>query len=253
MLVDYHVHGRGHQDHPPTMAELARYVETGRKQGIKEIGFADHDWYLAELDLAVYPPLQAEYPDVAIRVGLEVEFFPDKLGEITRRLMPYQFDYLIGSVHYFDDWNFDHPDLRERFQEWDLGDFYRQYFNLVAQAAQTGLFEITGHLDLPKIFGHRPPGNILDYAEPALTAIKAADMAVEINTNGLYKPVGEIYPELKLLQRCYQLGIPITLSSDAHQPETVGRDVALARDLALEIGYREIATFKNRHRIMAPI
>ena len=51
---------------------------------------------------------------------------------------------------------------------------------------------------------------------------QAAACAVEISSAGLRKPVGEAYPEPRLLSAIVDAGIPVTFSSDAHAPAEVG-------------------------------
>ncbi|MGB6018001.1 MAG: PHP-associated domain-containing protein, partial [Sulfurimonadaceae bacterium] len=58
------------------------------------------------------------------------------------------------------------------------------------------------------------------------------------------------YPSPSILQAAYELNIPITFGSDAHNPEQVGLFRKEAEDLARSIGYTECATFKDRKRTM---
>ena len=151
MLVDYHIHALGHMDREHTLENLREYLEYARERNIKEIGFADHDRYLANLDFSLYKKVQALYPDINVRVGLEVDYFPGKEQELQKIVNSYDFDYLIGSVHYVDQWMFDASNQQENFSNWDIDELYKKYLSLVTGAAQTGLFFITGHLDLLKI------------------------------------------------------------------------------------------------------
>jgi histidinol-phosphatase (PHP family) len=52
------------------------------------------------------------------------------------------------------------------------------------------------------------------------------------------------------LKAAFELGIPITFGSDAHNPEQVGLFRKEAEELARAIGYTECATFNNRKRTM---
>ncbi len=79
------------------------------------------------------------------------------------------------------------------------------------------------HLDVIKVFDYRPQKPVLSLMGNLLQIIKEKSLAVEINTNGLNKPVGEIYPAYDILLACFNLGIPVTFGSDAHQSEDVGR------------------------------
>lgn len=253
MLVDYHIHGLGHRDFPHTVESLSRFLQAAEEKRLSEVGFADHDYYLRDIRFSSFEVLREMFPSVSIKVGLEVEYFPGQEMETVDRLAGCRFDYLIGSVHYIGEWLFDHPDQTEGFKDWDIDQLYRVYFGLVTRMARSKIFDLVGHLDLIKIFGHRPQTPVLKLAQPALEAIQESEMAMEINTAGWYKPVGEIYPAKELLEAAFRMNIPITLGSDAHIPEHVGRDLIKARDLAFKVGYRKVATFRQRERVMVAL
>jgi hypothetical protein len=80
------------------------------------------------------------------------------------------------------------------------------------------LFEIIGHADLPKKFGHRPTKDCTPLYERFLTAAKKHNCAIELNTAGLRKDCKEIYPGRQILALAFAKGVPITFGSDAHKP-----------------------------------
>jgi histidinol-phosphatase (PHP family) len=242
-----------HGEYQHTIENLEPFVACAVKKGISELGFTEHDWFLAELDFSLFGKLQELYPQVKIRVGLELDYKEDEEADFARKALAYPFDYTIGSVHDIKDWAFDHPDHLSRFDSWDKDLLYEKYFSLVARMAETRLCQVVGHLDLIKIFGVRPAKKVTDFLPPVLTAIKKAGMAVEINTNGWYKPIHEVYPAEEVLIECFRSDIPITLSSDAHQADQVGRDLEKAVQLAKKVGYTKIATFNQKKMIIRPI
>jgi len=252
-LVDYHVHSLSHGERQGTLDEVARFISTARARGIRELGFADHDRYYSRVNPAVYRRAAEDFPDVSVKMGMEAEFFPDRTDYTRDLLRRFDLDYIIGSVHYIGAWPFDNSAYVDEYSRWDISELYETYYNLVSKAVLSGLFDIIGHLDLIKVFGYRPPGDPSTYAESALWAIKKAGCAVEINTNGLYKPVGEIYPSPDIIRKCFNYNIPVTLSSDAHAPEDAGRDVDLAAKLARKAGYTAIATFTRRKMVTVPL
>src|SRR3989442_164454 len=74
---------------------------------------------------------------------------------------------------------------------------WRSYFDTLAEAARSGLFDILPPRDLVKVWGRARPLPDRDprlYYEPAVEAIGEAGVAVEVSTAGLRKPVGELYP-----------------------------------------------------------
>ena len=78
-------------------------------------------------------------------------------------------------------------------------------------------------------------------------SLKNVVLLIEINTSGLRKPVGEIYPSCEILKVYRKYDIPIVFGSDAHTPDDVGRDFDKAVSLARQAGYQEFVTFENRN------
>jgi histidinol-phosphatase (PHP family) len=119
--------------------------------------------------------------------------------------------------------------------------------------AAAGLFDVWAHPDIPKKFGFLPTEPVHDAESAALEAVAAAGMAMEINTSGLRKPIGEMYPTADLMRRAHALGIPITFGSDAHRPAEVGWEFGRAVALARDAGYETYVTFRERERAEVPL
>ncbi|MDI6716793.1 MAG: histidinol-phosphatase HisJ [Actinomycetota bacterium] len=257
-MIDYHIHTTrcGHAE-----GKMSEYVRQALQLSFLEIGFADHlplltkrdpSLTMSEEQLGEYIQaiewLKEQFPSINIRAGIEADYFPGLEKETASLLSSYDFDYVIGSVHFIDGWGFDDSRYIEGYKSWNIYDLYAKYFELVASAASTGLFDIIGHLDLIKKYNFRPEEDITPLVKKTLKAIKDAGVCIEINTAGLRKPVGEIYPSIEILRLCHKEGVPITLGSDAHSPEHVGMDFDLAIIGAKQAGYSEIAMFKQRQR-----
>ncbi|HAF16924.1 MAG TPA: histidinol-phosphatase, partial [Peptococcaceae bacterium] len=99
MYVDYHIHALGHQGQPYKEELLTPFLFAAREQGIKEIGFAEHDEYLECIDEGVITSLKEKFPDLTIKLGLEISFRPGREQEIKLITNSFSFDYLIGSIH----------------------------------------------------------------------------------------------------------------------------------------------------------
>ncbi len=190
-----------------------------------------------------------------VRLGIEADYFPGAEGAIRQVQSLAPFDYTIGSVHWIGPWGFDLLDVQGLWDGRDVDEMYRQYFGLLGQAARTGLFQIMAHPDLIKVMGHRPSAALdLDALyDAAADAFAASGVAVEVSTAGFRKPVGEPYPTPAFLRACYKRGVPLSLASDAHQPEDVGLDFAQAVALARDCGYREVSTFAAGGRQLVPL
>ena len=272
MLVDYHMHLRGPDDSPlgPYSADRAEaYVEQARLAGIDEIGFSDHVYYFRQgehlweipwmlerccddLDDYVNAVLEAKRRGLPVKLGLEVDYFPGAERGIAELLEPYPWDYVLGSVHFVDGFPVDQePGLVHKLP---AGEAWRRYFVWLRNAARSGLFDVLAHPDLVKIFGMRAPEEETHYLHvETADAIEAAGVCVEVSAAGLHKPVGELYPDRELLVACHERGVPITLASDAHQPEHVGRDVDKVAAFAHEVGYETVTVFESRRGRQEPL
>jgi histidinol-phosphatase (PHP family) len=180
-----------------------------------------------------------------------VDYLPGHELWIRELAARHPWDYFIGSVHYVSDsWDIDNPAKLSEWKQRDTFEVWSLYFERLAMAAASGLFEIIGHADLPKKFGHRPTQDCAPLYEKFLTTVKQHDCAIELNTAGLRKDCREIYPSRALLELAFRMGVPITFGSDAHAPEEVGMNFAEAVQLAQATGYRECCRFAGRQRRM---
>ncbi|MDI6871890.1 MAG: histidinol-phosphatase [Bacillota bacterium] len=269
-LADYHFHlERG----PYTRDWLERFLAAGRARGVTEFGVTEHGHRFVE-GLAVLdnPWVRSHHllrleeyagfvgrmaaEGLPLRLGLEMDYVSGKEEEIRDFLSRAPFDFVLGSVHWLDGWGFDFVGDEACMAEWERRDrrqVFARYFELLAGAASSGLFDVIGHADLVKIMGLYPSPPWSDLAEPAIGAIAAAGVAVEVNTAGLRRPVGEMYPGEWLLRRFRELGVPVTVGSDAHEPEDCGRDFDRAVDLLWSCGYREYTVFRRRRRESRPL
>jgi len=158
-------------------------------------------------------------------------------------------DYRIGSVHYVagEGIDIDASFWMSKTQE-EIDAVYAGYWRLIRGMAESGLFDIVGHLDLPKKFGFVSGPSLRGLEDEALDAIAASGMTVEFNTAGFDKPCAEGYPSEDLLKRCRQRGIPVTLSSDAHRAAHVIRGFERGAAVLAAAGYDRVARFRGREQ-----
>ena len=232
------------------------FIKEAIKKNIKIYGFADHapmefdyEYRMGFNEMESYEKeireLKEKYKDkIEILIGYEVDFTPI----VDKRVLNRSVDYLIGSVHFLDNWGFDNPEFIKEWDRRDVDDVYKEYFSKIEEMANSRLFDIVGHLDLVKVFGYKPKKDIKDLAKNAIKAIKKSNMAVEINTAGLRKPVKETYPNDTLLEMVLNEGIDITFSSDAHAPSQVGFKLDETIKKLKNLGVNEAVYFKNRQK-----
>lgn len=274
MLTDYHVHLRPDEpDTPPeryfTSANVADYRAVADRAGIAELGISEHiHRFTAALEIWRHPFWVEQATDdidayceflagSGLRVGIEADYVAGVEERIAAVLDARGFDYVIGSVHFVGEAAVDH----ERWDVWeqtggDPDEVWSRYFEQLAAAAASGLYDVIAHPDLVKVWGAARPGPERDprhYYEPAVAAMAEAGVAAEISTAGLRKPAGEIYPARAFAAMLAEAGVPFALSSDAHLPEHVGHAYEQAVELLGAVGVDEIAVFEGRKRRMEVI
>lgn len=277
MLTDYHMHLQPDGVEPrERQAEgweaegghlssgwIGRYVARARARAVQEIAITEHVYRFAEAHAWLDDPFWREestedadaYCDalVAAReeaglpvlVGVEMDWLAGRTAEIAAFLDGRPFDVVLGSVHFIDGRAIDDPTADDR--DWlPVEDLWTRYLDELTAAAGSGLYDVMSHPDLPKVFGRRIPAHLDRMLDDAVGAIADAGVAVECSSAGLRKPVAELYPEPGLLARFRRAGVPVTLSSDAHAPQDVGRDFATAVAALRGAGYETITRFSRR-------
>ncbi len=273
VLTDYHLHLRPDEpDTPPeryfTAENVARYRAAAAAAGIEELGVSEHVYRFRQaLDLWRHPFWEEQARDdldgycefargAGLKLGVECDFVPGAEERTAELLAARDFDYVVGSVHFVGEAAVDH----EGWDIWEGGgdpdEVWRRYFAALADCAGSGLFDVLAHPDLVKVWGRArplPERDLRAFYEPAVEAIAASGIAVEVSTAGLRKPVGELYPARPFAELCVEAGTVFALSSDAHLPEQVGFGYDRALELLSDVGVTEIAVFDRRRRRLEPL
>ncbi len=266
VMVDYHIHTYlcRHAE-----GSIEDYVNSAIEKGLREIGFADHfplalmgmepktQVTMNEDEIELYFQMVnrvSQTKDISVKTGIELDYVPGKTIKLSKELKDYPFDYIIGSIHFMDDWDFTHPYYAGEYEERSLGDVYERYFSLVCEACKSGIFDIIGHIDVVKKFDYRPEKRVLlpFYTEVA-RVLQDTGVCLEVNTSGLDAPVNEIYPARELLELCIKKGVKVVMGSDAHSPGQVGRYFPEAMEMLSDMGVKETVVFEARSGILHPL
>lgn len=187
---------------------------------------------------------------IDIRLGLECDFLPEMIPFLEELLSRAAFHHVLGSIH---------PQLPYYRQKYDNGrprEFFATYYDLLAQAAESGLFDTLSHPDLVKnsYTDHwQLDDDLMTVIRHSLDRIAKTSAAMELNTSGLNKRVREMNPAPAILQEMQQRGIPVVIGSDAHEPGRVAADFETALHLLADCGYTHTSVFLNRQRQEIPI
>jgi histidinol-phosphatase (PHP family) len=265
-VIDLHVHTArcGHAS-----GTIADYVEAARLAGISTIAFTDHlplpDGYPTEYAMD-WPQLPQYVRDVCdardaarasggpeVLLGIEADWIPGFELLVSGALRSHEFDVVLGSVHMIGGWAFDDPDRREGYDAWTPDALWERFFDDLASAASTGLYDVMAHPDLVKKFRFGPDSDPQAWYEEAASVFAENGVAIEVNTAGLRKPCAELYPSMPFLKACRKRGVPATLGSDAHCPAEVGAGFTAATEALREAGYDSLVVFRARRAEEVPL
>lgn len=277
MSADYHTHTPLclHAEGSPQ-----EYVDAAINAGLSEYGISCHaphqktdgsepfdDWRMLSSQIPEYLEwinaaknhAKKSNSKINIRCGLECDWLPNSQAWTQHLRSLHPWDYLIGSVHYIGEtpWDFDNPKWigkwAESEQNGDIHQAWELYWKTYTEMADSGLYDILAHPDLIKKFGHKPPGDLSKYYEPAIDAIATSGAIIELNTAGLHKPCQEAYPDNTFLELARDAGIDLIISSDAHHPSEVARDRNKAITIAKAAGYTHTTIINQRQRSYSPL
>ncbi len=263
MWFDQHVHME-HGPYTPLeypRAWVEKFIQVAQLRRVSGLGIVEHGYRFLEsagLLPGVWSEKRCVYPlegytqfldeirhDYPIAVGLEMDYVPANRTGIRDYLRRYPWDFVLGSIHFIDEFGLDVSEMKDQYQTRDPEQIWSTYYQYSIEAASSGLFQAITHPDLPKIYGFSKPSD--DFLQPwyrrFVEALADNQVALEINTAGLRRPVKEIYPHPRLLQEAAKAHLRITLASDAHEPENVGLFFAEAQQLAKECGIKAVNAF----------
>jgi histidinol-phosphatase (PHP family) len=232
ITIDYHIHTSLCKH---ASGEMREYVEQAIVSGLTEIAFTDHNplpdgfdqahrMQPHELELYVNEVrrLQAAYPQIQIRLGIEADYYDGFENYLEDTLRRFDFDLVILSVHFIKGWPQNNWAFSYHFPDRSLTEVYNDYLQALRRGVNTGLFNVIGHLDLVKSPEQPLLKHNRDEVVQLLREARNRNMALELNTSGLRRAIGETYPSLDILPLLQQEDLAITFGSDAHQPQQVG-------------------------------
>ena len=214
-------------------------ASAAQKQGLKEIGFADH----ANVSKRK-PMIDTKYnngfnldktyerrekaieklrdkKNIKIYSAVEMDYDPRDEKEIKAFLDEKNFDYTLGSVHHLEDVNIH---VRKHFAdrtEKERRKLVQNYFDKLEEMIESGIFDIASHIDL---FERNPHFQGLakekDYKRIA-EAFKNSRTMPEINAGRALRGLEELHPTEKFREILIKEGVTFTAGTDSHRPEDI--------------------------------
>jgi len=241
---------------------LSAYAERAMQVGLRGITFTCHSpmpdgWdaglrmTLAQLPqyVEMVEETRAEFAGrIEARLGLESDYFPGLEGWIEDIHSRADFSYILGSVHVLT------KEFKARYLDGATRlEYEKSYFENLADAAETGLYDCLSHPDIVKIANPKQydVADHLDTIRRVLDRIANTGIAMELNTSGLNKSYPEMNPGMAMLTEMAQREIPVVIGSDSHDPHRVGAEFEAALDNLRDAGYDRVSYYidRNRHEL----
>lgn len=270
MKFDLHTH---HDRCGHASGSIEDYIVSAIEAGMTAIGISDHSPYFAhEHDhpqpkiamarsefpnyIAEVLRLKEQYKDrIEVLLGIESDFYPEHIELYRSNYARYPFDYIIGSVHQTRGVSIFNRNRWKNLAENKHAEEKRHYYELIRQSAESGVFQVLGHIDAMKAYYPRFSDikGAEDAVDEALKAVARNGIAIEINTSGKMKDVGGWYPSDEILARACHFGVDVTFGSDAHEPGRVGDEWTIVQRRLKEIGFKRWVFYRQKEKVVVPL
>ena len=207
-----------------------------------------------------------------IYAALEADYIPlgKSIGYDTWRQM-LELDYIIGSVHLVlnpempdELWFLDGPseNYEKGINECFGGDVKKavaQYYHHIQEMVKTQKPDVIAHMDKVIMnnkgrFFSEDDSWYQGLVEETLQVIAQTNTIIEVNTRGIYRrKYHTFFPNERIITRCVELGIPLTVSVDAHHPDELKSEFDQAVEMIRESGGESISYFNNGQWEQLPI
>jgi len=262
-----------HTTYSDGTAPPEQYILAALKRGFVSLGFSEHTPtcyrcpcemreeripdYIAEITA-----LKKKYAgQIEVLLGLEY----DTYGPVDRIALGLDFE--IGSVHYLQksDGVYTAVDgTPEAIEELisDFGDIRGvavEYYRLLCEVAQRRP-EILGHFDLLTKFNsdnrffNPDDAWYCEIVDNAIAQIAKSGVIVEVNTGAISRGyTKKPYPSEYILRSLHANRVPVTISADAHSPETLDFAFAEVEQLLRKVGYKSVKQYKGGRFVDVPL
>jgi histidinol-phosphatase (PHP family) len=271
-MIDYHIHTQHSIDAQGTIAE---YCDQAAKIGLDEICFTNH----CELDpkrndnfirfngeqepfshnglLKLQREVHAARDryrrhGLAVKFGIEVGYYPGIEQRLKGIIQGIELDFMIGAIHCLDHICIDSSrECGRYFDDHSAQQYIENYYASVTLLIESGMFDSLAHIDVYKKYGRDHYGSKLndvpeDVFRNTFRLMKEKGIAFEINTAGM-RFMNEFYPAPLLMRTAHEQGITlITIGSDSHKPEDLGKDLARGIEYLKSFGFNTVQRFDKR-------
>lgn len=253
-MFDTHVHSTFS---PDSISTIAEYVKKMSEIGLQGIGFCEHLDFLPEcgaygfLNFGAYKNEVLEFRNKGynLKYGAEVDFAKCVTGDILERVSREKYDFLTCSIHMINGFAVSDRSGPKRFS--DLNNFreiLKNYYLELKACLDIDIFDVVAHagvykryLSVEELEAHPLKAYIDEMDEETAELTAQSNKLLEVNTSGFFAKFGNSLPDEEFLKKYYQHGgRRLSLGSDAHNVNDLGRGLERAIEMIKNIGFKYI-------------
>lgn len=256
MFSDYHLHTSFSNDSNYPMEDL---VQHALRLNLEELCFTEHIDYDVPGCLLDYTAYIIEYNrlkmkytgQISLKLGAEFGVQKHTLQTYTIDFNKYNFDFIILSNHQVDNLQFWNGEFQKgKTQEAYNNAYYAAIYDVITQFKD---YSVLGHLDMIKRYdnyGIYPDEKLKDVLTKILTQVIADNKGIEVNTSYFAYGLPDLTPSTYILELYRDLGgTIITIGSDTHQAEQLGKKIPEVQTRLKQLGYKTFCTFEKMNPI----
>lgn len=268
-LFDSHSHSENSPDGEHSITYMS---ETAINKGLQGLAITDHcegeafaeseyEKRIMQSALATAIAKTAFGQRLILTFGIEIAQVAYCRKKMERLLSCRRYDFVIGSLHklFYEKFDYYEADFSELPPQ-KLHEYNLKYYEEMAEMVRWGKFDVIGHLSYPLRYPKVKFGIDVDltrYREPIDEVLRLAvqtGKGIEINTSGLFNDLNDTLPPAWVLKRFKELGGEIvTIGSDAHCAENLGRGIEHGMQMLADAGYEHFAFYRNHNPVMLRI
>lgn len=277
-LIDCHTHSTNSPDGSSPAEEM---VKTACEKGLTAYALTDHceinRWFSIEhygaepneydtydfgrdfeRSMTENTMLKEKYAGkINLICGIELGQAPFDFGLSEAVVSDKRLDFVIGSIHQIhakDDFAFIDYDKE------DIVKLLASYYEDMYRLCKWDKFDVLAHITYPLRYIEGDKGIKVDmspYEELIRECFKLLvknGKGIEINTSGLRQKYGQTFPNLYWVKLFREMGGEIlSVGSDAHCTDDLGKGIRKGTELALEAGFDKLCYFKERKPVFIKI
>lgn len=255
MFFDSHMHTKFSSD---SKMQIEDVIKQGQALNIGTILTEHMDYNYPKEDLFKFDPNKffneySKYRGDNLLLGVEIGLSSSSLSKNNDLSTSYPFDFILGSIHSVNDVDIFTDESKNDLTKTEYLTLY--FKEMIKDIKEFDNFDSLSHIDYPCRYlkGKDKSINLSElgeYVDEVFKILIEKEKCLEINTKK-FDDKNFIYSIFNLCKRYKDLGGKyVTVGSDAHNKDRIGKDFNIAKDIILEANLTPVYFSKRKIKII---